>query len=46
MSHSNHSRYVVKSLVHASQILKAFQSKGEVLRLKDVVVRSGDEHVV
>ena|ERR1700682_219628 len=42
MSYStNHSRYVVKSLVHASQILKAFQSKGEVLRLKDVVVRSG-----
>jgi ribose transport system substrate-binding protein len=41
MSQSNHSRYVVKSLVHASQILKAFQSKGEVLRLKDVVVRTG-----
>ena len=41
MSHSNHSRYVVKSLVHASRILKAFQSKGEVLRLKDVVVRTG-----
>jgi len=41
MSHSNHSRYIVKSLVHASQILKAFPSKGEVLRLKDVVVRSG-----
>ena len=41
MSHSNHSRYIVKSLVHASQILKTFPSKGEVLRLKDVVVRSG-----
>jgi ribose transport system substrate-binding protein len=41
MSHSNHSRYLVKSLVHASQVLKAFQSKGEVLRLKDVVARSG-----
>src|SRR5882762_5833639 len=40
MTQPNHSRYVVKSLVHAAQVLKAFQSKGEVLRLKDVVART------
>jgi len=37
----NHSRYLVKSLVHAAQILNAFASKGEVLALRDVVARSG-----
>jgi len=37
----NHSQYVVKSLVHACDILAAFQSQGEVLRLKDVVSRTG-----
>ena len=41
MNRSNHSRYVVKSLLHASQILSAFQSKREVLRLRDVVLRTG-----
>src|SRR5208337_778997 len=41
MSRSDHSRYVVKSLVHASHVLNAFQSKGEVLRLKDLVARTG-----
>ena len=41
MTRSNHNRYVVKSLVHASQILSAFQSKGEVLRLRDIVSRTG-----
>jgi len=34
-------RYVVKSLVHAASILQAFQSPGEVLRLRDVVERTG-----
>lgn len=38
---SNHSRYLVKSLVHASQVLGAFQSPTEVLRLRDVVLRTG-----
>jgi ribose transport system substrate-binding protein len=38
---SSYSSYVVKSVVHASQILSAFQSKGEVLRLRDVVARTG-----
>jgi len=38
---SNHGRYVVKSLVHASRVIEAFQSSGDVLRLRDVVVRTG-----
>src|SRR5918996_3915366 len=33
--------YIVRSVVHASQILGAFQSPGEVLRLRDVVQRTG-----
>jgi ribose transport system substrate-binding protein len=37
---SNHNRYLVKSLVHASQVLGAFQSPNEVLRLRDVVQRT------
>lgn len=41
MSRAPRSNYVVKSLVHASQVLTAFQSKGEVLRLRDVVARTG-----
>jgi ribose transport system substrate-binding protein len=32
--------YLVRSVVHASQILGAFQSAGEVLRLRDVVHRT------
>jgi ribose transport system substrate-binding protein len=31
---------MVKSLVHASRILEAFQSAGDVLRLRDVVART------
>lgn len=34
-------RYLVRSLVHAAAILQAFQSPGEVLRLRDVVERTG-----
>jgi ribose transport system substrate-binding protein len=41
MKASNHSRYLVKSLVHASRVLEAFQSAGDVLRLRDVVTRTG-----
>jgi len=37
---SNHSRYTVKSLVHASRVLEAFASPGDVLRLRDVVERT------
>jgi ribose transport system substrate-binding protein len=32
---------MVKSLVHASRILEAFQTAGDVLRLRDVVARTG-----
>lgn len=41
MKVSNHSRYTVKSLVHASQVLAAFQNPGEVLALHEVVARTG-----
>ena len=41
MKTSNHGRYTVKSLVHASRVLEAFQSVGDVLRLRDVVARTG-----
>ncbi|HXS96949.1 MAG TPA: substrate-binding domain-containing protein [Candidatus Limnocylindrales bacterium] len=41
MKTSNHGRYMVKSLVHASRILESFQSAGDVLRLRDVVARTG-----
>src|ERR1700675_3539011 len=37
----NHSQYLIKSLVHASEVLSAFRSEGEVLRLRDVVARTG-----
>ena len=40
MKTSNHNRYLVKSLVHASRVLEAFQSAGDVLRLRDVVART------
>ena len=33
--------YLVQAVVHASQILRAFNSRGEVLRLRDVVGRTG-----
>ncbi len=33
--------YIVKSLVHAAKILEAFASSGEVLRLRDIVKRTG-----
>src|SRR4051812_33275156 len=38
---TNHSRYLIKSLVHASEVLASFRSEGEVLRLRDVVARTG-----
>ncbi len=40
MATRDYSRHLVKSLV-ASQILKAFHSPGELLRLRDVVSRTG-----
>jgi ribose transport system substrate-binding protein len=41
LNRSTHSRYLVKSIVHASEVLSAFRSEGEVLRLRDVVARTG-----
>ena len=38
---ANRDRYLVKSLVHASEILWAFQHSGEALRLRDVMDRTG-----
>ena len=34
-------RYIVNALVHASEILGAFESAGGVLRLRDVIQRTG-----
>ena len=32
--------YLVKAVLHASQILRAFESRGELLRLRDIVART------
>jgi ribose transport system substrate-binding protein len=34
-------RYLVKSIVHSSQLLSAFHSQGEALPLKEIATRSG-----
>lgn len=43
MNNDNRSRdrYIVKSIVHCSQVLMAFQSVGESLSLKEIASRSG-----
>jgi len=41
MPPSTPEHYIVRSVVHASQIPGAFQSSAEVLRLRDVVQRTG-----
>ena len=41
MPESTRDRYIVQSVVHASQVLEVFESPGEVLRLRDVVERTG-----
>lgn len=46
MDRVKQSRYIVKSLVHAAEVLSAFQSEGEVLRLRDVVARTGYNKVM
>jgi len=38
---SSRASYVVKSVVHASQVMGAFRSPGEALRLRDVTERTG-----
>src|SRR5438132_549099 len=40
-NYSKHDRYIVKSLVHAWKVLGAFTTNGEVLRLRDIVERTG-----
>src|ERR1700680_4165346 len=34
-------RYLIKSILHASQLLSTFHSTGEALSLREVTVRSG-----
>lgn len=41
MQSSDQDRYLIKSLAHASQILHCFQGASEVLRLRDVIARTG-----
>ena len=41
MPKSERGSYIVRSVVHASQILGAFESSAELLRLRDVVQRTG-----
>jgi ribose transport system substrate-binding protein len=41
MPTSDGASYIVRSVVHAYQVLRAFQSSGEALRLRDVVQRTG-----
>jgi ribose transport system substrate-binding protein len=41
MPGSTRDRYIVRSVVHASEVLEAFGSPGEILRLRDVVQRTG-----
>jgi ribose transport system substrate-binding protein len=38
---TGHGKYLIQSLVHASEALSAFRSSREVLRLRDVVARTG-----
>jgi ribose transport system substrate-binding protein len=41
VSKSNPKKYLVQSILHASQVLACFQFPGEVLRLREVVERTG-----
>src|SRR5579864_5795296 len=41
MSSLRDNRYVIQAVVHAAEVLAAFHSEGEVLRLRDVVARTG-----
>jgi ribose transport system substrate-binding protein len=40
MSKTERRPYVIQSVVHASEVLRAFRSRGETLRLRDVVERT------
>ena len=41
MAKPSTARYLVKSVIHAAEVMGAFRADGEVLRLKDVVERTG-----
>ncbi len=41
MSQSLRPTYVIQAVVHASEVLRAFRSRGETLRLRDIVERTG-----
>jgi len=41
MSKATGTPYIVRSVVHASEVMRAFRSSGEALRLRDVVERTG-----
>lgn len=41
MKPPRHPAYLIQSVVHAARILEVFRSDGEVLRLRDVVSRTG-----
>jgi len=41
MATTSRDPYLVKSLLHAAQLLSAFQSAGDTLRLREVATRSG-----
>jgi ribose transport system substrate-binding protein len=41
LSPVNREKYLVKAVVHASQVLASFQAPGEVLKLRDIVARTG-----
>ncbi len=40
MPRNSRDRYVIKSIVHAASLLEAFESPGEMLRLRDLVERT------
>ena len=40
-SPGSHRRYIIESIMHASAVWGVFHSPGEVLRLRDIVSRSG-----
>jgi DNA-binding IclR family transcriptional regulator len=41
MSEAARTPYLVRSVVHACEVMRAFRSSGEALRLRDVVERTG-----
>ena len=46
MNQPSKTRYIVKSVMHAAEVMGAFRTEGEVLRLRDVVARTGYQKVL